>query len=236
MRQERLDAAGVLRGGQQRLLYWANARTAECRVPLPAALVLKQGRGSVVPGGASPLKIARFDDPRLKSGLFLLRLLSALQPDIVELTDEQAMPSDDKAEEQAEANAREVIQSTHALLEPTFGGGGGFPFAEWDDLTECRPRLVLCLLAALKTEDDRRAAMGTRSKPMDPQWAPPKVGAAKVGAASQPRAAPMEVVEEASTRKSEGKPTRKVEGGATRKKSLPAQAAEGMFDMANLFT
>jgi len=133
MRQERLDAAGVLRGGQQKLLYWANARTvspdphpnphphphphphpkqAECTVPLPATLVMAQARGSVAQGGASPLKIARFDDPRLKSGLFLLRLLSALDKDVVELTFEQAMPSEDQKEEQAEANMRQVIEST----------------------------------------------------------------------------------------------------------------------------
>jgi len=81
-------------------------------VPLPATLVMAQARGSVAQGGASPLKIARFDDPRLKSGLFLLRLLSALDKDVVELTFEQAMPSEDQKEEQAEANMRQVIEST----------------------------------------------------------------------------------------------------------------------------
>ena len=76
---------------------------------------MAQARGSVAQGGASPLKIARFDDPRLKSGLFLLRLLSALDKDVVELTFEQAMPSEDQKEEQAEANARQVIESTLTL-------------------------------------------------------------------------------------------------------------------------
>ena len=84
-------------------------------MPLPATLVMAQARGSVAQGGASPLKIARFDDPRLKSGLFLLRLLSALDKDVVELTFEQAMPSEDQKEEQAEANARQVIESTLTL-------------------------------------------------------------------------------------------------------------------------
>ena len=101
MRQERLDAAGITVGGQQKLLSWANAKQEECAAPLPAELLLAQGRASVV-GGAPQLRIARFDDPRLQSGYFVLRLLGAIRPDLLEITERHARPGDEQAEQRVE--------------------------------------------------------------------------------------------------------------------------------------
>ena len=42
------------------------------------------------------LRISRFDDPRLKSGYYLLRLLCAIKPGAVELSDAHAEQGDEQ--------------------------------------------------------------------------------------------------------------------------------------------
>ena len=157
MRQEMLNLAGTARGGGSALIGWANRRVGEADA----------GGGGGGGGGGGALRITRFDDPKLHTGFYLLRLLRVVAPAAVDATEIRFGAT--LAE--AEANAKLLVPSAQALLagnaklqrRASLGGsGGGAVFASWEDVVECRPKMLLCLLASLKCEDERRVAAANR--------------------------------------------------------------------------
>ena len=121
-----LRRAGCAHGGGAELLAWANSKAA----------------------GSSGIRIARFDDPRLHNGVFLLHVLRAVAP---EALDPKAFHLG-STQEHAHANAELCVRAARAALARAPGGGGeaaherGYTnevvLAEWSDLVECRPKLV----------------------------------------------------------------------------------------------
>jgi plastin-1 len=180
MRQAMLRLAGTARGGGSELLAWANRKVAETAAAGGGQpIVVGEGgaggsgggsSGSGGRGGGNALRITRFDDPKLHNGFYLLSLLRAIAPAAVEARAVHLGATT----AHAEANAKLLVPSAQALLaaaplgtglrRASVGGAlGGTVFATWEDVVECRPKMLLCLLAALKCEDERRAAEADRA-------------------------------------------------------------------------
>uniref|UniRef100_A0A7S3SBB2 Calponin-homology (CH) domain-containing protein n=1 Tax=Emiliania huxleyi TaxID=2903 RepID=A0A7S3SBB2_EMIHU len=90
--------------------------------------------------------LRNFADPQIRTGVFLLKLLRSVAP---ECAREELILSGTTEEERAQ-NARYAISCAHKA--------GCTVFATWEDVVEGRPRMMLCLLAAIMAEDLRRHA------------------------------------------------------------------------------
>ena len=97
-----------------------------------------------VHAAGSSLRLSGFGDPAVRSGVYVLALLQAVAPECVSSTDILAGLTSDECR----LNAMLAISTTHKL--------GGAIFATWEDVTEARPRMMLCLFAAVMAEDLRR--------------------------------------------------------------------------------
>ena len=97
-------------------------------------------------GEAEPL-LASFHDPKIRSGVFVCKLLLAVAPECVR---REAIEAGTTAEE-CKLNAKYAISCAHKA--------GLVVFATWEDLIEVRPKMTLCLLAAAMAEDMRRASL-----------------------------------------------------------------------------
>ena len=84
-----LRRAGCAHGGGAELLAWANSKAA----------------------GSSGIRIARFDDPRLHNGVFLLHVLRAVAP---EALDPKAFHLG-STQEHAHANAELCVRAARAF-------------------------------------------------------------------------------------------------------------------------
>lgn len=106
------------------IMEWANRAVSKVSLPLP-------------PQASPPTHIHSFKDPTLASGIYYLALLEAVQPGILD----PSLVSPGQSAEESGSNARYVISAARKL--------GATVFITWEDLTECRPKAVQQLLAAL---------------------------------------------------------------------------------------
>ena len=102
---------------------------------------------------AFEMRLRGFADAQIRTGVFVLRLLRAVAP---ECTREELILPGDTEEERAQ-NARYAISCAHKA--------GCTVFATWEDVIEGRPRMILCLLAALMAEDLRRHEEESQAAP-----------------------------------------------------------------------
>lgn len=112
---------------------------------LSEADVLKWANEKVAAQSAIP-PVAKLSDASLSSGVYILTLLKAVAPRSVELS--QVTPG--KTADEKKLNARLAISCARRA--------GCMIFALWEDVVECKPKMLLVLLATLMQLDMKSKA------------------------------------------------------------------------------
>merc|ERR1712054_342758 len=81
--------------------------------------------------------IAKLSDPALSTGVFVLRLLKAVAPRSVDM----GQVAEGKTAEEKKLNARLAVSCARKA--------GCMVFLLWEDIVECKPKMLLVLFASL---------------------------------------------------------------------------------------
>jgi len=95
----------------------------------------------------SRLGVRSLSDPSLRSGVFVLQLVRAVAPECV--VPAHILPG--VTADEGRLNAKYAVSVVHKL------GRATTVFATWEDIVECRPKMLLTLFAAIMAEDLERS-------------------------------------------------------------------------------
>ena len=88
--------------------------------------------------------LSSWKDKTLKTGVALLELLRAVAPECVDAAEVLRGES----AKDCKLNARYAISCAHKM--------GCKVFTSWEDIVECKPKMIMCLVCAAMAEDIRR--------------------------------------------------------------------------------